>query len=531
MTHTPSWFHPQGPSPLQRSSGQQGLHNNSEYHAAMTPGGDSSMANEQSGGYHGHSSGGSMGPSPPMMHQQEQQHHMHSNTSRRDSYLSSGGSVSHATPGQQSMRMNNNLGTEPMDAYGNSEAHQRASFPTVHQNHFHHQQHHNMYAQSHSRQHHHSSYQSNPMAHYGQPPHPMGMVGGPNRGMMGHHDFSTLHQQRAFHHHRQQHQYDPMIHPTSPSPPTIPPPPTEAPKSVPKYRALSDPAGCSHRQPSLEADSAGPLRESTHRHNSISSGDDTVDHKNPTPAEAQKGSAQRKADKPTNVQDASLLLGLRTNASPDTTPRENKEGSTTQKPQDQPVEGEEKANPATEGSEMPYALKPFPTRLSLQNDRANLNSLHCFIRSELLEIFVIEGPKDNSMAGRIGMQCVHCSLNRPKDPKRENEATMAVFYPRSISEIYRLVTNWTRCHLSKCKNIPPSVRSYWDSLRAVDKSRGKVAYWIESAKQLGMVDITSTKAGGVTFVNLLHAETPTSPLADQTAEEQEQQQETTSFSI
>lgn len=145
----------------------------------------------------------------------------------------------------------------------------------------------------------------------------------------------------------------------------------------------------------------------------------------------------------------------------------------------------------------------YPSRLSTAKDKINLNSLHCFIRSELLELFVVQpstnDSKANPMAGRVGLQCVHCARARQYDPKRENEATMAVFYPRTVSEIYRLVTNWTRCHLRKCRNLPPSVRSEWEQLRGTDKSRGKTQYWAESAQELGLMDCTLTRAGGVRF--------------------------------
>ena len=75
---------------------------------------------------------------------------------------------------------------------------------------------------------------------------------------------------------------------------------------------------------------------------------------------------------------------------------------------------------------------------------------------------------------------------------------MAVFYPKSIAEIYRLVTSWQRCHLRKCRNLPPSVRATWMSLRESDKSRGKTHYWITSAKELGLIDCQS-RAGGIRF--------------------------------
>lgn len=166
--------------------------------------------------------------------------------------------------------------------------------------------------------------------------------------------------------------------------------------------------------------------------------------------------------------------------------------------------------------------KNFPTRLALPNDEAKLNSLHCFLRSELLEIFVVERSANKSpthspgsSVGRVGLRCVFCAMARKRNAAsltaehdlnsssssnlhRCDEAPMAVFYPKSIAEIYRLVTSWQRCHLRKCRNLPPDIRSKWTLLRENDKSRGKTHYWITSAKEIGLMDCNS-RAGGIRF--------------------------------
>ena len=171
--------------------------------------------------------------------------------------------------------------------------------------------------------------------------------------------------------------------------------------------------------------------------------------------------------------------------------------------------------------------KNFPSRLALPNDEAKLNSLHCFLRSELLEIFVVERSANKSpthspgsSVGRVGLRCVFCAMARKRNAvnltgeaardhdltsssaslHRSDEAPMAVFYPKSIAEIYRLVTSWQRCHLRKCRNLPPDIRSKWTLLRENDKSRGKTHYWITSAKEIGLVDCQS-RAGGIRFTS------------------------------
>lgn len=151
--------------------------------------------------------------------------------------------------------------------------------------------------------------------------------------------------------------------------------------------------------------------------------------------------------------------------------------------------------------------KNYPKRLALRDDNTKLNSLHCFVREELLEIFVVEPSEKklkfrhapSSSVGRVGLRCLHCHNSRQtNNPSRDGEAPMAVFYPKSIAEIYRLVTSWQRCHLRKCSTLPPPVRKRWETLRATEKSRGKTAYWATSAHAIGLRDCPS-RAGGVYF--------------------------------
>jgi hypothetical protein len=147
----------------------------------------------------------------------------------------------------------------------------------------------------------------------------------------------------------------------------------------------------------------------------------------------------------------------------------------------------------------------YPRRLALEHDEQKLNSLHCFIREELLEIFVVQKSatksrmhSPGSSVGRVGLRCVHCTIERQRTKENRDEAPMAVFYPKSIDEIYRLVTSWQRCHLRKCRNLPPDLRSRWQSLRETEKSRGKTQYWITSAQEIGLVNCQS-RGGGIRF--------------------------------
>lgn len=237
---------------------------------------------------------------------------------------------------------------------------------------------------------------------------------------------------------------------------------------------------------------------------------------------------------------ASMLLALRTSASPSTVSAATLEeqasrdhSEVTRRTNSDDLEDDDvpalassssslsapPAKPMVQHHEVP---KNFPTRLALPNDEAKLNSLHCFLRSELLEIFVVERSANKSpthspgsSVGRVGLRCVFCAMARKRHAMsatpeldsanaqhqpRPDEAPMAVFYPKSIAEIYRLVTSWQRCHLRKCRNLPPDIRSKWTLLRENDKSRGKTHYWITSAKEIGLVDCNS-RAGGIRFAS------------------------------
>ncbi len=202
------------------------------------------------------------------------------------------------------------------------------------------------------------------------------------------------------------------------------------------------------------------------------------------------------------VQDASLLLGL----SSDT--------SSNNSPATVPTLQDETDIKTVQYENLPMTCFPvpipevYPKRLSLPTDATKLNALHCFIREDLLEIIVVEPSPEalkfrhapSSSVGRVGFRCVHCFMARTNAMKsaRDDEAPMSVFYPKTVNEIYRLVTSWQRCHLRKCKNLPKDVQEKWYSLRETEKNRGKTAYWADSAKRIGLVDCTS-RTGGIRF--------------------------------
>ena len=194
----------------------------------------------------------------------------------------------------------------------------------------------------------------------------------------------------------------------------------------------------------------------------------------------------------------------------------------------------------------------FPRYLSLPSDSRELNSLHCFVRANLLEMFTIKGYKlnaekqntcagesissetscddatdsdeDNSeghskkgkFPGRIGLRCVACrhiQKKRVHDSRTKSsndhffskrKARMSIFYPKSLEGLYRQVCTWQRVHFQVCPHVPKNVRDKYEKLKSSDKTRGKTKYWPESAREIGLVNAheSISKKGGIHFVTL-----------------------------
>jgi len=130
-------------------------------------------------------------------------------------------------------------------------------------------------------------------------------------------------------------------------------------------------------------------------------------------------------------------------------------------------------------------------RLGLAGDSLELNSLHCFVRGELLVLFVADNGTKHSK--QVGIRCVHCA-----EAEKRDSATMACFFPKSLRDIYRSVCTWQRVRFRQCEHIPKETREIYSQFKANDRSRGRVQYWVTSALQLGLEDI-GTKREGICF--------------------------------
>lgn len=176
-----------------------------------------------------------------------------------------------------------------------------------------------------------------------------------------------------------------------------------------------------------------------------------------------------------------------------------------------------------------------PTRLALSADRGNVNSLHAFVRSDLLEIFTVPSAgadadadeassshrsttrshgtnttissgnkngcgKDISSStrlfpGRVGLRCTFCS-----DVPQTDQHTMSSFHPKRLADLYRSVCTWQRVHFQECGFVSEKMRKTYRYLKESDKTRGKTAYWISSAKAIGLEDVKGCNGkGGISF--------------------------------
>jgi len=134
-------------------------------------------------------------------------------------------------------------------------------------------------------------------------------------------------------------------------------------------------------------------------------------------------------------------------------------------------------------------LQKARVTLAMPEDVESLNSLHCFVRSKLLEIFV-DGFESNH---RVGIRCIHCSHIRHCD-----RDAGSIQYPHSLADIHRSVCTWQNIHFKNCRYVPSDVLSHYMHLKNDDRIKSDDKYWFESARKMGLVDDTIISSSGVT---------------------------------
>ena len=153
--------------------------------------------------------------------------------------------------------------------------------------------------------------------------------------------------------------------------------------------------------------------------------------------------------------------------------------------------------------------------LGLPCDSDILSPLQSYIRFRCVQVFqasrsdcILQPPRLRSRisVGRVGIRCAFCHYsairNKSESPDTLDSlqgrssirrASQSVSFPSQITGIYSAVNMMQSRHFKVCKEIPDSVRRKMDELKNLArKNRGegnkRQDYWVQSAKQLGMVD-------------------------------------------
>ncbi|KAL3944960.1 MAG: hypothetical protein SGBAC_000936 [Bacillariaceae sp.] len=137
-----------------------------------------------------------------------------------------------------------------------------------------------------------------------------------------------------------------------------------------------------------------------------------------------------------------------------------------------------------------------PSFLYMPDDVGNVNSLHRFVRSQLLELFEPSPATGTNQRhrSRVGLRCV-CCARAANDHHQKKVPSMSTFFPKSLEDIYAMVCTWQRLHFANCTNVPAPKSRKYQQLKDKDKRRGKKAYWAHSAHSLGLRNVSHKRDG------------------------------------
>ena len=145
-------------------------------------------------------------------------------------------------------------------------------------------------------------------------------------------------------------------------------------------------------------------------------------------------------------------------------------------------------------------------RLAHPTDCLNLNSLHCFVRQELLDVFVLSpGSSDKvEVTRRVGLRCAFCGNLSKSNRKKGIDGVsgcqnMSSFFPKSIEDLYRSVCTWQRVHFPNCPYVPDNINSTYSSLKQQDLSRGKTRHWEDTARLMGLRNASDRDRQGIVY--------------------------------
>jgi len=165
-------------------------------------------------------------------------------------------------------------------------------------------------------------------------------------------------------------------------------------------------------------------------------------------------------------------------------------------------------------------------RLAHPTDCLNVNSLHCFVRQELLDVFVLSpGNSENTdVIRRVGLRCAYCGhLSKSKREKGIDGISgchnMSSFYPKSIEDLYRSVCVWQRVHFPNCPYVPDNIKSKYSLLKQHDLSRGKTRHWERTARLMGLRNASNSDRQGIVYRPIENMKTTSEPSSGTTVSE------------
>jgi hypothetical protein len=145
--------------------------------------------------------------------------------------------------------------------------------------------------------------------------------------------------------------------------------------------------------------------------------------------------------------------------------------------------------PCEDGQIEPHTGRPSFS-LGVSEDPNWLSEFHCFVRSDLVEVYCASHDevkaRNNSISyQQLGIRCRFCA-HMPASAR----SGRASAFPSSLRQIYQSFTMMLRDHFVSCEAIPASTLEQFTSLKnkpaqgATDSKR----YWIYSARKIGMAD-------------------------------------------
>jgi hypothetical protein len=136
--------------------------------------------------------------------------------------------------------------------------------------------------------------------------------------------------------------------------------------------------------------------------------------------------------------------------------------------------------------------------LGSEKDHLHVSPFFSFLRRECLEVFTAskEDVKDRLISkkvklGQVGIRCRFCAHLPAKERASRSSA-----FPSSTSGLYQGALMMNYQHFSKCCNMPVETRMRYECLKKMKKRGGTDSrqYWIQSARELGMVDAEPEEA-------------------------------------